>query len=344
MVNSVPTTLLPIDHLRTIPFVTDLQYASASQGGDLGVDGELRVTAPQGSFTFVVEVKRSFLSLASATQFLAWLPHLQNGSREVVLFARYIPRKAAEALIAAHVNFADDAGNVHLQLGNAYHWTRIGLPAPARVSERRAPSPAQLQLLFHYAAKPESVNWPVRQLETSAGVSKSKAAQARHQMLVEDLLVRSGKEYRLGSANVLAERLIAGYTQVLRPKLLVGRFRPAEKTTESFLERLLTKAPSGVRYALTGGPAAGLLQHFYQGPDVPLFLQPSERAVIQELRLLPDREGPVTILKAFGEIVFWEKREQHMLAPPWLIYAELLSSNDPRAHEAAQELRREFLA
>lgn len=260
------------------------------------------------------------------------------------MFARHIPRQAAEVLIAAHVNFADDAGNVHLQLGDTYHWTRIGLPAPAPVSERRAPSPAQLQLLFHYATKPESVNWPVRQLEISAGVSKSKAAQARHQMLAEDLLVRSGKEYRLGSTNVLAERLIAGYAQVLRPKLLIGRFRPAEKTTESFLDRLRTKVPSGVRYALTGGPAAGLLQHFYRGPDMPLFLQPSERAVVQELRLLPDREGPVTILKAFGELAFWEKRDGHMLAPPWLIYAELLSSNDPRAHEAAQELRREFLA
>jgi hypothetical protein len=33
-----------------------------------------------------------------------------------------------------------------------------------------------------------------------------------------------------------------------------------------------------------------------------------------------------------------------MLAPPWLVYAELLSGNDPRAHEAARELRREFLA
>jgi hypothetical protein len=33
-----------------------------------------------------------------------------------------------------------------------------------------------------------------------------------------------------------------------------------------------------------------------------------------------------------------------MLAPPWLIYTELLSSNDSRAHEAARELRRELLA
>jgi hypothetical protein len=32
-----------------------------------------------------------------------------------------------------------------------------------------------------------------------------------------------------------------------------------------------------------------------------------------------------------------------MVAPPWLIYAELLNASDPRAREAAEELRQEFL-
>lgn len=74
-----------------------------------------------------------------------------------------------------------------------------------------------------------------------------------------------------------------------------------------------------------------------------MFLEPSISVVTPYLRLFPDRKGPVTILKAFGDLVFWEKRENLMLAPPWLIYAELLSSKDPRAHEAARELRRELL-
>jgi hypothetical protein len=32
------------------------------------------------------------------------------------------------------------------------------------------------------------------------------------------------------------------------------------------------------------------------------------------------------------------------VAHPWLIYAELMYSDDSRAHEAAEELRRERLA
>lgn len=126
---------------------------------------------------------------------------------------------------------------------------------------------------------------------------------------------------------------------MLRPKLLVGRFRFAEKTAEAFLTRLRTTVPAGLRYALTGGPAVDLLQHFYRGPEVPMYVEPASRTTAQDLRLLPDNEGPVTLLRAFGGVVFWEKRDHHMLAPPWLIYAELLNSNDPRAHEAAAEFQ-----
>jgi hypothetical protein len=71
-----------------------------------------------------------------------------------------------------------------------------------------------------------------------------------------------------------------------------------------------------------------------------MFIEPfSRKLVSQELRILPDRSGPVILLRAFGEVAFWQQRDHHMLAPPWLIYAELLNSDDPRAHEAAKELQ-----
>jgi len=276
---------------------------------------------------------------------LARLNHIRTTrkARGIILLARHVPRRAAAALIASDVNFADDSGNIHLKLGDAYNWTVIGMPAVEPISKRRPTSPAQLQLLFQFVTYPDSVNWPVRRLEPAAGISKSKAAQARRQMIDEGLLVRAGKQYQLGPTNLLADRLASGYAQVLRPKLTLGTFRPSEKTAESFLARLCAEVPP-VKYSLSGGPAANLLQHFYRGPEVSLFLKPSIRAVTQQLRLLPDRDGPVTILNAFGNLVFWEERQHHMLAPPWLIYAELLSNNDPRAQEAAQEFRREFLA
>ncbi len=328
-----------------MPFIRDLKYAPAHNGPDPGYDASLSIRTPHGTFQFLVGVKQSYLAQSEVSQLATWLGQSRKDHRRgILLLARHIPRPAAERLMKAEMNFADDAGNIHLALGNRYNWTVIGMPALKPVSERRPTSRAQLQLLFQFVTHPDSVNWPVRRLEPAAGISKSKAAQARRELIAEGLLVRVGKEYRLGPKSRLDERLVSGYGQILRPKLTLGTYRPAEKTPEMFLARLRRALPSTARYSLTGGPAADLLQHFYRGQEIPLFLKASSRSIVQQLRLLPDRNGPVTILNAFGELVFWQEREHHTLAPPWLIYAELLSAGDPRAHEAAQELRQEFLA
>jgi hypothetical protein len=334
----------PLNFLRRLPFVRSLKYRPIRNSTGLAWSGKLDIQAPEGLFHFVVAAKRGHLTRSSVSHLTAWLQHLPKGRTEdILLLTQHVPRAAAESLIQAKVNFADDAGNIHLAAGKAYNWTAIGNPAPALESARRPTSRAELQLLFQFVTHPDSLDWPVRRLEPAAGVGKSRIAQARGQMIEEGLLVRVGKRFRLGPANVLADRLVSGYAQVLRPKLVVGRFRAAE-APDAFLARLRRGLPSGVRYALTGGQAADLLQQFYHGPEVSIFVTPWGRTVAQRLRMLPDRDGPITVLNAFGEAVFWEERGKHMLAPPWLIYAELLCSNDARAIEAGAELRREFLA
>jgi hypothetical protein len=331
----------PIDILRRIPFVRELTYVATPNLGDRGSDGEIHIQTPSGQFQLLVEQKRSFLTRSTVSQLLAWVKHADADTpRERILLAHHIPRPVAERLIEAQINFADDVGNIHLAFGNQYNWTVLGKPAAAASSERRPVTPAQLQLLFQFVTNPESVAWPVRRLESAAGISKSKAAQARKELVAEGLLQRTGKEYQLGPKNLLSDRLTSGYADVLRPKLLLGRFRFAERNTDMFLKRLSDSTSRGIRYALTGGPAADLLQHFYHGPEIPMFIEPfSRKLVSQELRILPDRSGPVILLRAFGEVAFWQQRDHHMLAPPWLIYAELLNSDDPRAHEAAKELQ-----
>ena len=100
----------------------------------------------------------------------------------------------------------------------------------------------------------------------------------------------------------------------------------------------------GIRSSLTGGPAAELLQHLYRGPEIPIFLSQWSPEIQERLRLLPDRQGFITVMRAFGEPAFWRELGGLTVAHPWLIYAELMNSADPRAHEAAEELRRKFLS
>jgi hypothetical protein len=345
MRREVDPDLESVGALRRIPFVRDLSYSpSFNQRNPLN-GGAIDIQTTKGRFHLLAETKRSFLTRSTVNQFLAWVNEAGSGQpHRVILLARHVPRPVAERLIKEQVNFADDVGNVHLALGDRYNWTVIGKTAPEPVSEQRPISAAQLQLLFQFVTQPESVNWPVRRLEVVAGISKSKASQARRQLLAEGLLNYKGKEYQLGAKDLFVDRLTSGYAQVLRPKLVIGRFRFCEKTAELFLTRLKSTRPAGVRYALTGGAAATVLQRYYRAREVSMFIEPAHRSTAQELRLLPDREGPVTLLRAFGEMAFGEEHGGHILAPAWLVYAELLISDDPRAHEAAHKFRKQFLS
>ncbi|HSO75884.1 MAG TPA: type IV toxin-antitoxin system AbiEi family antitoxin, partial [Blastocatellia bacterium] len=76
----------------------------------------------------------------------------------------------------------------------------------------------------------------------------------------------------------------------------------------------------------------------------PIFVESIPEATLRELRVLPDRNGPLILLRAFGTVPFWKEFRRNTIAHPWLIYCELMYSSDPRAHEAAEQLKAEFLS
>jgi hypothetical protein len=251
---------------------------------------------------------------------------------ETLVLAPYLATPTAKSFIDAGISFADQVGNIHLALGDEYNWTVIGERKPPKPPQSERMTPAAVQLLFQLAGNPESANWTVRDLAAAVGLSKSKVAELR---------LRFAQERILADTRELRDRLVSGYNQILRPKLMLGRFRYQEPSVEQFVARLTHDAAAQeIPYALTGGPAADAIQHFYRSSEVPVFLSAEHH---RALRLLPDRTGPVVLLKPFGNLVYWREFEGKMVAPPWLVYAELLNASDPRAREAAEELRQEFL-
>jgi hypothetical protein len=328
---------------RQVSFVdrVDVVKARAPETGDLAVTISDRAGR---HFRFRGEFKTSYLDRPSVNTVVAdAVNYHRDGGCPTLVFARYVPLPTAEQFLEAGVNFVDLAGNLHLVLGNQYERTIMGHVEPRKAQERQRITAAQLQVLFLFATQPESVAWPVREIGTQAGVGKSKAASVRSELIASGLITKAHPN-RFRPTKATEELLVSGYSQVLRPKLVIGRFRAPERDLADFLKRLPHAFEgSSWRYALSGGPAAEALQHFYRGAELPLFVSDDGAELRQRLRLLPDRSGPITLLRAFGELLFWRQASSWMVAPPWLVYSELMNADDPRAHEAALELRREFL-
>jgi hypothetical protein len=318
------------DQIRAVPFVRHLRLIQAKPG-DRNPICLLEITTPRGKHRLPLIVKRSYLDRST----------VNAGNGEPLLLAPYLAVPTAKSFIDAGISFADEVGNIHLALGDEYNWTVIGEHKPPKPPESERMTPAAVQLLFQFATNPESANWTVRDLAAAVGLSKSKVAELRLQFAHKGIFSAKKGETFPGVTRELGDRLISGYSQILRPKLVLGRYRYREPTVDRFVARLSHEAAAQkIPYALTGGPAADAMQHFYRGSEVPVFLDVKWH---RSLHLLPDRTGPVVLLKPFGSLVYWREFDGKMAAPPWMVYAELLTANDPRAREAAEELRREFL-
>jgi len=335
-----------LDTIRELDFVRGLQFSvERKHPPDRGVDGQLRIQTPKGTFTFDVEEKNSYLDRSLLNAFIAQAKHhIDATHRPIILFARYVPAPSAELLSKAGINFLDRVGNMHLALGKNYTRTIIGNREPKVLRDTGTPGAARVQLLFVFAADEEAGKKTARQLAQASGLSKSTVARLRAEFVQEGLLKHVSVRYELRERKEISQRLLSGYEQALRPKLVMNRFRAPEAEPDVLLDRLRkTFSRLSLKWSLTGVQAAFHLQRYYRAPEVALFIDNPSREELRELRFLPDREGPITLLRPFGILPFWKEISGIAVAHPWLIYAELMHSPDPRAHEAAEQLRAQFI-
>jgi len=332
-----------LDKLRALDFIEGVEFSSDSKRNAPEVDGILSVETPKGKYILLVEFKSSYLGRTHINALIAQSKEYAEKQRApLLLLARYLPAPSAEKLADAGVNFLDRAGNIHLTLGKNYGRTVIGRRELQKDAEPKVMTAAKAQILFTIAAYEQAPSWTVRQLAEASGVSKSNVAKLRKQLVEEGILTRT---FRFRDGQKLEGQLLRAYEQALRPKLLINRFRAAKSSSEQLSQKIRkTFAESSLKWSLTGGPAAFELQRFYKGPETPMFVESLPEATVRELRVLVDRNGPLIFLTAFGTVPFWKEVDGNTIAHPWLIYSELMYSSDPRAHEAAEQLKAEFLS
>jgi hypothetical protein len=334
-----------IGRLRELPFVRDVRIAWEPKPGEREVDALATLRTPRRAFKLGLEIRRTFLDRAAASALIAEHLRLERKHRlALLLAARYVPRPTGERLADAGVNFVDRVGNVHLKLGDDHHVLVLGRTNPLPDPLARRPSPALIQLLFVLLADATSAGLSVRALAEAAGIGRTAAAMGRQRLLAEKMLRRVDRTYHVLDRKTLADQFLEGYTRILRSHLLIGRFRALEREPERLLEQLGHLARrADLAWAATGAPAAYALQRFYRGDEVPVFITELPSNIQRELRLVPDREGPVVLLRAFGTHWRWRQLGDLWVAHPWLVYAELVQRGEPRALEAADQLREEYL-
>ena len=331
-----PDALEPyLARLREIPFVRGARLSVRQpRDGQKQLDGIVLLETPAGKHELVVELRRTYLTYATAEGVLGQMQAVEP--KPWILFAPYIPRPLGQYLADQNTNFLDLAGNCRLILGQRYMAIVEGRTPKRALEAYRGLRVPGYQVLFAILAEPGLLNTTVRQLATAAGTGKTAAAETIRRLQKENLIGQAKGRRFLLETKVLLERWISGYATHVRPRLLAGVYRTVDQNPEALEHRVENALGATLRWAFGGGAAAERLVHHYRGERTVVHVERVPPDLPKRLGALKAEEGPLVLLRTPGRVAFdgLKPRTVH----PLLIYTELLALGEPRAREAAIEI------
>jgi hypothetical protein len=328
-----------LERLRALPFVTKATLLAGTGGRARTGAARLRIATPLAREEFDLVVMRTHLTRAAVDGVL--VRTAGRGRRPWMLFAPHVGRPLGEYLDEQGANFVDIAGNCRLRIGRR-HIARIeGRPPERAGGQGRGIGAPGFRILFALLVRPALVDAPIRDLAGAAGVATATAADRLARLRADGLIHQRGNARVLTAPHRVLDLWLKGYETLVRPKLLVGRYRTREQDPKA-LERQIEEALSpGTRWAYGAGAAAHRLTGYYRGPETILHLDPQAVDVAKRLRALRADDGPLILLHAPGPVAF-DGAAPRTVAP-LLVYTELLLAADRRAREAAVEVGRKYL-
>lgn len=258
-------------------------------------------------------------------------------SPKELLVTEYVSIPMAENLKALDIEFVDTAGNVYLNNLPLYIYIK-GNKQPMGVRQITGPrafNGAGLKLILALLANPELVGKTVREIAEYAGVALGTINTVFNDLKRRQYLVEMpGKQRCLVNKEKLIQQWAVAYPELLRPKLILGRYTTDNKRW--WEEAVL---PNLVRWG--GEPAAAMMTRYLKPEEITIYAPELPTQLLLKHQLRRDLDGEVTIYKTFWQQHAQVVGETRDLVHPLVVYADLLATADSRNIETAKKLYEE---
>jgi hypothetical protein len=252
-----------------------------------------------------------------------------------LLVTDYVALGVAERLRDLEIAFVDAAGNAYLDRPPVLIWV-VGRKPPVatrRPRAARAFQPGGLKLLFALLCQPDLIARPTRTIAKHAGVANGTVGRVLQELRQEGYLVdlrQRGVRRRLRNLKRLLNHWTEAFARTLRPNLLIGRYKAPEP---NWWRTVNLQECGGV---IGGEAAEAVLTSTLRPGVVTVYLPRPPGRFILDNRLITGADGTVELRERFWGFEYaWDRPT---LAPPLLIYADLLATGDARCLEAAQRV------
>jgi hypothetical protein len=260
-----------------------------------------------------------------------------------LVLSQVIYSRIAQKLMDIGVNFMDATGNVYLNEKTIYiQHTGQKTKAGGVPTKSRLFGDTGLKLLFALLQDPEVINFPYRELANLVGISPASITIIFKEMLQSGYLFEDYDDNkRLLKKRELLQRWVNGYNEILRPKLLIGRYQSFKKDMVKGYEQYPVADWQG---NWGGEPAAASYTKYLSPEKLTMYVPKDEKSWMKKMSLVPvDDNHEIEVLSYFWDTQHPLFQIEPNLVPPLLVYAELTATGDSRNLETAQRIYDEYL-
>jgi len=296
------------------------------------VDGEIQLHYKGKNLKTFVEVKRN-LQLYQLPEILDKFKH----THPLMIVAERILPALKQELRNKGIGYLDIAGNIYIEQNGTIIWLEGNKPAEfEKPVTNRAFTKTGLKTVFYLLLHKEAINLPYRKLAETTDVALGNIKNVIEGLRETGfLLPLDKKKLLLQNKKALLDRWITGYRETLKPTLHLGTFRLLHKDELPTLNDL--QGPND--QTIWGGEPAAEEMTSHLHPEIyTLYTTLPKTDIMRRTKLIPDPNGNVVIYKKF-----WKDEIVNNLAPPLLVYADLVITDDPRCLEAAEMIYAKYL-
>jgi hypothetical protein len=333
-------------------------------------DGLLTIYTPHHKIQYIVEIKTP-ITLETLDANINYFNHLQqtlSNTKRTLLVTDEITDDAIDSLLENNIEFIDTTGNIYLNNSSIYILVRSSYTQKRKLISSPKITTSTLKVVYALLQDPgilqyhnleqnvnvavvDSTTIKLSLLEIIANVAGVDTKTVKHSLETLYQLnylqrQRSGT-YRIENYTKLLERWEMGYIENLRPELLVGTFSQRRNINTDFndISNQILKIATNEEIIIGGELGAAILTGYLKPISMTIHI-PEEynyRTITTMLRLQPDPNGNITILKQFGNKNESQYHFPEPVADPLLIHAELSLHPDTRLKETAKRLYQKYI-
>ncbi len=297
------------------------------------LDGMIDIKIENRTTKFNIEVKKE-LRIHQLPKIIEQAKHL--GPLMIVAY-RIFP-KIKEELRQRHIAYLEANGNIYLNEGETMVWIDTQKPfQPERDKGNRAFTKTGLKVVFQFLIEDNLINRPYREIAEQTGTAAGNITNIIRGLKQEGFILPVTKnEYKYNNKQQLLNKWIAAYDLRLKPDIKIGTFRFLKD--EDFTNwKKLPFHDSKTRWG--GEPAGDLLTNNLRPAKLTIYTNETRNDLIKKYQMIPDQNGNVEVYEKF-----WKNDQvKDNIAPPLLVYADLINANDRRCTETAKRIYDELL-